>query len=105
MMTGGRASFALTPTEQASSAVSRARRRIPAGLRLGDLADFRHEMAEQVLDAVLERRGRGGATGAGAAHVQENNAVAEAAEGDVAAVLGDGRTDPGLEQLLDGRHR
>ena len=37
-----------------------------------DFTDFRHEMAKQVLDAVLERgRGRG-ATGAGALHVQEH---------------------------------
>ena len=32
-------------------------------------------------------------------------AVAKALEGDVAAVLGHGRADPGLEQLLDGLDR
>ena len=49
----------------------------------------------------LEGRGGGRAAGAGAAHVQVHHAVAEAAEGDVAAVLGHRRADAGLDQLLD----
>ena len=40
-----------------------------------DLLHFRNEMAEQVLDAVLQRRGRRWAAGAGALHVQEHGAV------------------------------
>src|SRR5579883_1855278 len=64
-------------------------------------ADFGQEMVEQVLNAVLERRGGGGAAGAGALHVQIDHAVAIALEGDVAAVAGDRRADPGLDQFLD----
>ena len=73
----------------------------------GDLLDLLHfgnEMAEQVLDAVLQRRRRGRAAGAGALHVQEHGAVLVAAEGDVAAVLGNRRAHPGVEQFLDGDH-
>src|SRR5690606_11697590 len=41
--------------------------------------DAGDEVAEQVLDAALERRGRGGAARAGALHVQEHRALAETA--------------------------
>ena len=67
-----------------------------------DLAHLGDEVAEQVLDAVLQRRGRRRAAGAGAAHVEEHDAVAKALEGDVAAVLGDGRAHARLDQFLDG---
>ena len=67
-----------------------------------DLGHVRHEMPQQVLDAVLERRGRGRAAGAGALHRQEYDAVLEAAEGDVAAVIGDRRPHARLDQFLDG---
>src|SRR6266404_7397271 len=50
-----------------------------------------HEMLQQILDAVLQRRRRGRAAGAGAPHVEVDDAVLEATEGDVAAVIGDGR--------------
>src|SRR3569623_2605053 len=65
------------------------------GLDAGD------EVAEQVLDAGLEGRGRGRAARAGALHVQVDRAVAEALEGDIAAIHGHGRTDAGRDQLLD----
>ena len=38
--------------------------------------DARHEMPQQVLDAVAQRRGRGRAARAGALHVEEHGAVA-----------------------------
>src|SRR5687767_8881159 len=66
-----------------------------------DLAHIRQEVAQQVLDAVLQRRGRGRAAGAGALHRQIDRAVLEAAEGDVAAIAGNGRADSGLQQVLD----
>ena len=65
----------------------------------------RHEMAQQVLDAVLQRRGRGRAARAGALHGEKDDAVLEAAEGDVAAVIGDRRTHARLDQFLDGGDR
>src|SRR5512143_3810297 len=68
-------------------------------LHLGD------EVPEEVLDAVAERGRRGGTPGAGAAHVKIDDALAIALEGDVAAVLGDGRPHARLEQLLDGLDR
>ena len=61
-----------------------------------------HEMLQQVLDAVLQRRGRGRAAGAGALHVEIDDAVPEAAEGDVAAVIRDRRPHAGFDQVLDG---
>ena len=67
-----------------------------------DLLHFGNEVPEQVLDAVTQRRRRAGAARAGAAHMQEDHAVAIALEGDVAAVLGHRRTHARLEQLLDG---
>jgi hypothetical protein len=70
-----------------------------------DLAHVGQEVAQEVLDAVLEGRGRGRAARAGALHVEVDDAVLEAAEGDVAAVAGDRRADAGLEQLLDGLDR
>ena len=67
------------------------------------LLHFRTEVAQQVLDAVPQRRRRAGAARAGAAHVQIDDAVAEAREGDVAAVLRHRRAHARLQQLLDGR--
>ena len=64
-----------------------------------------HEMLQQVLDAVLQRRGGGRAARAGALHVEIDDAVPEAAEGDVAAVIGDRGAHPGFDQVLDGRDR
>ena len=64
-----------------------------------------HEMLQQVLDAVLQRRGGGRAAGAGALHVEIDDAVPEAAEGDVAAVIGDRGAHPGFDQVLDGGDR
>src|SRR3954447_8546367 len=66
-----------------------------------DFDDVGHEMAQQVLDAVLQGRGRGWAAGAGALHVEIYDAVLEAAEGDVATVIGDCRPHPRLDQVLD----
>ena len=58
-------------------------------------------MPEQVLDAVAQRRGRGWAAGTGTFHIEINNAVLEAAKGNVAAVIGDRRPHPRLDQILD----
>ena len=59
-------------------------------------------MPEQILDAVAERRRGARATGASTAHMQIDDTVAEALEGDVTAILRHGRTHAGFEQLLDG---
>ena len=63
-------------------------------------------MPKQVLDAVAQRRGRRRAAGAGALHGQIDDAVLEAAERDVAAVIGHRRPHPRLDaesgQILDG---
>src|SRR5581483_3614123 len=94
----------ITAAEQASSAVSIARTRIPPLNPALDRANFRHvrhEMPQQILDALLQRRGRRRAAGAGPAHVEEHDAVLVAAEGDVAAVGGDRRPHARLDQLLD----
>src|SRR5579871_1101424 len=72
---------------------------------LFDASYVRHEMPEQPLDALLQRRRRRRAPGARSAHVEEDHAIAEAAESDVAAVLGDGRPNTRLDQFLDGRDR
>jgi hypothetical protein len=58
-------------------------------------------MAQHVLDAGLEGRGRARAARARALHVQVDDAVLEAVEDDVAAILGDGGAHPRVEQLLD----
>src|SRR6185312_16874111 len=64
-----------------------------------DALDAGDEMAEQVLDAGLEGGRRGRAAGAGAAHVEENLAVLESLEGDVAAIHRHRRADAGCDQL------
>ena len=53
----------------------------------------------------LQRRGRRRAAGAGALHVQVDDAFLVALEGDVAAVVGDGRAHAGLDQVLDDGDR
>src|SRR5665213_1455419 len=97
-----------TAAEQASSAVSMAKTRMTvfdapfaAGSNRPNLGDFRHEMLEQVLDAVLQRRGRGRTARAGALHLQEHDAFFVALEGDVAAVAGHRRPYARLDQVLD----
>src|SRR5450631_4353832 len=74
-------------------------------LRRPDFDHVGHEMLQQVLDAVLQRRGGRGAAGAGALHVEVDDAVLEAAKGDVAAITGDRGAHPGFDQVLDGRDR
>src|ERR1700676_5579715 len=64
-----------------------------------------HKVPEQVLDAVLQRRGGGWAAGARTLHVQIDDAVLETAESDVAAVIGDRRAHARFDQVLDGRDR
>src|SRR5258708_10282232 len=64
-----------------------------------------HEMPEQVLDAVLQRRGGGRAAGARTLHVEIDDTVLEAAEGDVTPAIGDSRRHPGLAHVLDSRDR
>src|SRR4051812_6631574 len=78
------------------------RKRMP--LNRPHLDHVRHEMLEQVLDAVLQRRCRRRAAGAGTLHVQIDDAVLEAAERDVAAVIGHRRANARLDQILDGFH-
>src|SRR5262249_50044396 len=103
---------------QASSAVSMARTRMVAGRRsqlpdeggevrrpLSRRPDLDHVgqiMAQQVLDAVPQRRGRRRAARAGALHVEIDDAVLEPPEGDVAAVVRHRRPHPRLDELLDG---
>src|SRR3569623_2399528 len=93
-------------TEQASSEVSRARRIPPGSERLLAPRRFRDVVAKHVFHARLQGRGRGGATGAGAAHMQPDDAGVglEAVEQDIAAVLGHGRADAGIQQVLDLGH-
>src|SRR5262245_37397928 len=67
-----------------------------------NLLHLGNEMPKQILDAVAERRRRAWAAGASAAHMQKDNAVAEALEGDIAAILRNGGTHASLEQLFDG---
>src|SRR5260221_6738165 len=65
------------------------------------LEDFRDVVAQHVLDAGLQGRGRARASRAGALHVQIDDAVLEILEGDVAAVHRHCRPQPRLQQLLD----
>src|SRR4051812_143378 len=125
------ASVSSTPAAQASSAVSMARISMGGGRMVSsewrmkiqwrapiaihcslfvpkshrpDFDHVGHEMPQQVLDAVLQRRGGGRATRAGALHVEIDDTVLEAAERDVAAVIGDCRAHPRFDQVLDGRN-
>ena len=63
--------------------------------------DVRKEMTQQILNAVAQRCGRRRAAGAGALHVQIDDAVLEALEGNIATIAGDRRPHPRLDQLLD----
>src|SRR3546814_19230706 len=58
-------------------------------------------MFQEGLDAILQRRGRGGAAGAGALHLQIHIALVETAIDDVAAIVGDRGADARFDQLLD----
>jgi hypothetical protein len=62
-------------------------------------------MAQQVLNAVAQRRGRRWAAGTSAFHVEIDDAILETAESDIAAIVGDRGANPGLDQLLDGGDR
>src|SRR6266403_1858964 len=64
-----------------------------------------HEMLQQILNTMLQRRGGRRAARTGALHVEIDDAVLEAAERDVAAVAGDRRAHPRFDQVLDGRNR
>ena len=61
-----------------------------------DFLNFRDVVLEQVLDPVLERRRRAWAAGAGAVQFKKDDAVLITLKNDVAAILGDGRANPGL---------
>src|SRR5476651_1841565 len=63
--------------------------------------DFRHVVLQKVLNSHFQGGRRTRATRARALHLQVDHAVAEVMEHDIAAVLGHGRTDAGLEQILD----
>src|SRR3546814_20455141 len=60
-------------------------------------------MFQEGLDAILQRRGRGGAAGAGALHLQIHIALVETAIDDVAAIVGDRGAAARFEQLQIGR--
>ena len=72
------------------------------GLHRPDFDHVGHEVAQQILDAVLEGRGGRRAARAGALHVEIDNAFLVATECNVAAVAGDRRPDARLDQVLDG---
>src|SRR6478752_10777665 len=76
---------------------------LPRKLRLHrpDFDHVRDEMAQQVLDPVIQGRGRGRAARAGPLHVEIHDAFLVTTEGYVAAVSGDGRTHARLDQILD----
>src|ERR1700722_13708831 len=105
------ASTVSTAAEQAPSAVSMASTRMEdqtvltwrdaPELHRPDFGDVGYEMAQQILDAVLQRRRRGWATCARALHIEKDDAIFEAAEGDVAAVVGYSRTDACFDQFLN----
>src|SRR5262249_12395647 len=59
------------------------------------LAHIRTEVPQQVFDAVTQGCGRAGATSAGAAHMQEHDAILVAVKHDIAAVIGNGGTHAG----------
>src|SRR5437588_3667356 len=103
-----------TAAAQAPSAVSIARTRMddaaPATARLyaldrPDLGDVRHEVAQEVLNAVLEGRGGGRTARAGTLHGEIDDTFLVAAECDVATVIGDRRAHACLDQFLDRRDR
>src|ERR1700722_12771214 len=81
------------------------RDRVRRGLHRPDFDHVGYKMLQQILDAVLQRRGRRRATRAGAFHVEIDDAVLEAPERDVAAVIGDCRAHSRFDQVLDGRNR
>src|SRR6516164_10682418 len=118
----GRLSLATMPpsavsrmaAEQAPSAVSMASTRMGAlnrraarwsrgPLHRPDFGHVGNEVTQQILDAVAQRRRRRRAARASALHVEINDAVLETLERDIAAVVGDRRPHPGLEQFLDRR--
>src|SRR6516225_10993728 len=76
-----------------------------AGSHRTDFGNVWNEMAQQVLNAVAQRRGRRRAARTCAFHVEIDDAILETAERDVAAIVGDCGADPGLDQLLDGGDR
>src|SRR3954468_17710234 len=76
-----------------------------ANLDRANLGHVRHEVAQQILDAVLERCRGGRADRAGAFHCEIDHALLVAAERDVAAIVRDSGAHTGLDQLLDGRDR
>src|SRR5471030_1504386 len=63
--------------------------------------DFRHVVLQKVLNSHFQGGRRTRATRARALHLQVDDAFAEVMEHDIAAVLGHGRTDAGLEQIFD----
>src|SRR6056297_800782 len=69
-----------------------------------DLDHLGDVVAQQVLDAHLERQRRRGAAGAGPLHVQVDNAAIKTMKGDVATVLSNRRTHACVQQILDLVH-
>ena len=60
-------------------------------------------MFKHIFDTGLQGHGRAGATGAGAAHFQKDNAVLKTVKNNIAAILRHCRADAGFQQLLDLR--
>src|SRR2546426_10871169 len=76
---------------------------VPASVASLHWPDFDHVgqiVTQQILDAVAQRRSRGGPTGTGTLHVEIDHAIPEAAEGNVAAVVGDRRPYPCFNQFF-----
>src|SRR5471032_2381031 len=63
--------------------------------------NFRHVVLQKVLNSHFQGGRRTRASRARALHLQVDHAFAEVVKNDIAAVLGHGRTDAGLEQILD----
>ena len=74
---------------------------------LGDRAYFGHfgnVVPQQVFNAHFQRQRGRRAASAGALHVKVHNAAFKAVEGDVAAILGNGRAHTAVEQFFDLAH-
>src|SRR5262245_14589522 len=96
-------------TASAASRVMRSLRRRVVGIAPGgvvggveDLANGRREVANRLLDSLLQRHVGGSAALAAATQPQVHVVLLDVDELDVPAVLADGRVDLPVEQVTDG---